>query len=94
MYCIIACNICIVRNKLTYYFYRCDHNARWLKLANIEGMATVNLQCVYPSELSGVDWSEVNINQLIDRTSNYPDIQILFHAYSNILQAWKMCITW
>ena len=47
---------------------RCDHTARWMKIAEMENVISLSLVCRYPPKLNGVSWSDVQMNDLTDAT--------------------------
>ena len=45
---------------------RCDHTARWMKLAEIENLVSLILKCEYPQTLNGANWSEVQVKDFVE----------------------------
>ena len=49
---------------------RCDHTARWMKIAEEDGLVSISLKCNYPPKLNGISWTDINMNNLTQPTGS------------------------
>ena len=91
---VCARNSCVVAISAGGNPIKCDHNTRWLKLAEQQGLATlVDIQCLYPDNLAAADWPSLDIAALVDKigklSNNCSSSALLVFSTVNRLYSWE-----